>query len=63
LGYELSPSPNHEKLTPLRKVAGNFFKSSDFQNVLALAGRSPWPVVDTEKTTIVYDLNDSWVRS
>lgn len=49
LGYELSPNPNSTKFTPFRKSGGSLLRRRDFQNVLALAGKSPWPVVETTK--------------
>ena len=49
MGYELSPSPKHAKLTPLKNVGGSFFNKSDFQNKRAFAGKSPCPVVDATK--------------
>lgn len=49
MGYELSPNPNSTKFTPFRKSGGSLLSRRDFQNVLALAGKSPWPVVETTK--------------
>jgi hypothetical protein len=58
-GYELSPKPNVAKLTPFKYVGGSFLSRSDFQNIRALAGRSPCPVVDTTKMISVYERSAS----
>jgi hypothetical protein len=40
---------------PFKKVGGSFFNKSDFQNDLALAGKSPCPVVEATNIVKVYE--------